>query len=62
MIPIHEDKRGTRTNKFRQLLPKTNIQIIGDYLFTKSTTQKEKEIKVRIKKRRKLLKNTEKHF
>ena len=62
MIPTYKNKRSTRTNEFRQLLPKTNTQIIGDYLFTKSTTQKEKKMRVGTQKRRELLRDTKKHL
>ena len=62
MVPTHKNKRDTRANEFRQLLSKTSIQIIGDYLFTKSTTQKEKEMRVEIKKRKEFPKNTKKHL
>ena len=62
MIPIHKNKRSTRTNELRQLLPKTSIQIIEDDLFTKSTTQEGKKMGVKIKKRREFSKNTRKHL
>ena len=62
MIPIYKSKRSTRTDEFRQLLPKTDIQTIEYYLFTKLITKKEKEMKVKIKKRRKFSKNTKKYF
>ena len=62
MISTYKNKRSTRTNRLRQLLPKTSIQIIGDDLSTKSTTQKEKKMKMKIKRRRKFLKNTKEHF
>ena len=62
MISIHENKEGTRTNELRQLLPQISIQTIGDYLSTKSTSQKEEEMRVETKKRKKFLENTEKYF
>ena len=43
MIQIYQNKRSTRVNGFRQLLSKTNIQIIEDRLFIKPITQKEKK-------------------
>ena len=62
MIPIYKNKRNIRIYKLRKLLPKINTGIIGDNLFTKLTIQKGQEIKVEIKKRRKLLKDTRKHL
>ena len=55
MIPTHESKRDTKLDGFCKLLLQTNISVIGNNLFTKSITQKEKKIKIRTKERRKLL-------
>ena len=62
MISIHENKRSTRTNELRQLLSQINIRTIEDDLFTKSITQKRKEIRVKTKKRRKLSTNNKVHI
>ena len=62
MISTYEDKRSIRTNEFRQLLSKTSIQIIGDYISTKSITQKGKEMRMRIKREGELPENTKKHL
>ena len=49
MIPIYKDKESTESNEFRKLLLQTSTQIIEDNLFTKSITQKRKEIQIQIK-------------
>ena len=38
MISIYENKEGTRTYEFRELLLKANIRIIEDNLFIRSIT------------------------
>ena len=57
MISIYKSKRSTKSNKLYKLLSKTDIQIIEDSLFTKSTTQKEKKIRMKTTKRKKFLIN-----
>ena len=53
MTSIHEDKESTESNKLRKLLSQTDVQVIGDSLSTKLITQKKKEMKMKIKERRK---------
>ena len=38
MTSIHENKRSTKSDKLRKLLPQTDIQTIENDLSTKSTT------------------------
>ena len=62
MTSTYKNKRNIRVNGLHQLLSKTSIQIIGDCLFTKLTIQKEKEVRVKIKKRGEFLKNTKEYL
>ena len=62
MTSTHESKRSIRSYELRQLLSQTDTRTIKDDLFTKSTTKKEKEIRIKTKKRKKLSTNNKKHF
>ena len=62
MTSTHEGKESTKSNGLRQLLLQTGIQTIGSSLFTELITQKEKEMKMRVKGRRKFLINSQKHI
>ena len=55
MISTYKDKESIESNKLCKLLPQTNIQTIGNSLFTKSITQKRKKIKMKTEERGKLL-------
>ena len=57
MISIYKSKRSIESNELYKLLPQTDIQVIENSLFTKSTTQEEKEIKMETKEKRKFLTN-----
>ena len=57
MTSTYEGKRDTKSNGLHKLLPQTDIQTIGNSLFTKSITQKRKEMKMRTKERGKFLIN-----
>ena len=62
MVSIHQNKRSIEPNELRKLLSQTNVQTIGDNLFTESTTQKGKKMEMKTKKRRKLPVNNQKHI
>ena len=53
MTSIYEDKEDIKSNGLRKLLLQTNIQVIENSLFTKSTTQKREKMRVETKERRK---------
>ena len=53
MISIYEDKRDTKSDELYKLLLQTSIQVIENSLSTKSITQKEKEMKMKIIEKRK---------
>ena len=38
MTSIYESKKDIKSDRFRKLLSQTDIQVIEDNLFTKSTT------------------------
>ena len=57
MISIYEGKRSTKSNELYKLLSQTSTQTIENSLFIKSISQKEKEIKMETKKRKKFLIN-----
>ena len=62
MTSIYKSKEGIKLDGLRKLLPKTNTQVIGDNLPTKSTIQERKKMRVRTKERRKFLTNNQKHL
>ena len=49
MTSTYKNKRGTELDGLYKLLSQTDIQVIKNSLFTKSTIQKEKEIKIKTK-------------
>ena len=51
MTSTYEDKKSTESDGLRKLLSQTDIQVIGNSLFTKLITQKRKEIKMETKKK-----------
>ena len=55
MTPSHKNKRSTKSNGLRKLLLQISIQTIENSLFTKSITQKRKEMKIKTKRERKFL-------
>ena len=57
MTSIYKNKRSIESNELYKLLSQTNIQVIENSLFTKSIIQKEKEMKMKTKERRKFLIN-----
>ena len=57
MISIHKNKRSTESNGLRKLLSQTDVQVIGNSLFTKSTSQEGKEMRMRTKREGKFLIN-----
>ena len=62
MISIYKNKKSIKSNELYKLLLQTDIQTIEDDLSTKSITQKEKKMKMKIKEERKLLINNKEHF
>ena len=52
MTSTYEGKKSIESNGLYKLLSHTDIQVIGDSLFIKLITQKEKEMEMRIKERR----------
>ena len=57
MTSIHKSREGVKSDGLCKLLLQTDTQAIGSSLSTESITQKEKEMRMRIKKRKKLLIN-----
>ena len=62
MTSIYKDKRSIESDGLRKLLSQTNTQTIENNLFTKSITQKRKEMKMETEERKKFLINNRKHF
>ena len=62
MIPTYKDKRDIKSNKLRKLLLQINIKTVKNNLFTKSTIQERKKMKMKTKERRKLSVHNRKHF
>ena len=54
MVSTHEGKRNTEPDGLYKLLSQTDTQTIEDDLFTKSITQKEKEMGMGTKEKREL--------
>ena len=57
MTSTYEDKKSIEPDGLCKLLPQTDIQVIGDSLFTKLITQEEEEMKMKTKERREFLIN-----
>ena len=49
MTSIYKNKESIKSDGLYKLLSQTDIQVIENSLFTKSTTQKRKEMKMEIK-------------
>ena len=62
MISIYKNKRSTESNRLYKLLLQTDIQVIGNSLFTKSTIQKEKKMKMGTKGKEEFLINNQEHL
>ena len=57
MISTYKNKESTESDGLYKLLLQVDTQIIENNLFTKSITQKEKEMKMKTKEKRKFLIN-----
>ena len=55
MTSTYKSKRDTKSNELYKLLSQTDISVIGDGLFTKLITKKEKEMRMKTKEKEKLL-------
>ena len=62
MTSIYKNKEGVESDRLYKLLSQTDTQTIEDNLFTKSTIQKRKKMKMKTEKEEKLLINNQKHL
>ena len=62
MTSTYKSKRDTESNGLYKLLSQTDIQVIKNSLFTKSTTQKEKKMKIETEERGEFSIDNQEHF